>query len=212
FEPSIEPNDILNIDVTGPDARTLIPYIRSNNRENIAVSSNAGLQGYLVSKDGTIKYPGLGKVAVGGKTRSQVEAQLSEMLLQYLKGVVVDVRIMNFKVTVMGEVARPGVFPVQNERITLPEALALAGDLTPDGKRGNITVIRNENGRRNVSKIDITRSDFFNGPYYFLKQNDVVYVEPTLKGVKKSGFVPDMTSALSLTGALISLVVIAISL
>jgi len=122
--------------------------------------------------------------------------------------VVVDVRILNFKITVLGEVNNPGVFEIQDERVTLPQAIGLAGDLNKDGKRENITVIREENGVQKVSRIDLTKTDLFSSPFYYLKQNDVVYVEPSLKGVKKAGFIPDVPALLSLFTVVLSTVII----
>ena len=146
--------------------------------------------------------------AVAGKTRGQVKAQLKAELSEYIKDVVVDVRIMNFKITVIGEVNIPGVYTIADERVTLPQALGLAGDLSQDGKRENIMVIREVDGKQQVARVDLTKTDFFSSPYYFLKQNDVVYVEPSLKGVKKSGFIPDIPAMLSLFTIVLSSIIL----
>ncbi len=158
--------------------------------------------------DGDIRFPVLGTLSVMGKTRGIVEEELKAKLSEYITDVVVDVRIINFKITVIGEVRNPGVFRIQDERVTLPEAIALAGDLTIDGKRTEVTVIREENGVRKVARIDYTSSDLFTSPYYFLKQNDIVYVEPSLKGVRKSGFIPDVPALLSLVTVVLSTVIL----
>ncbi len=209
FEPIIEPNDILYITVSSIDADVTKPFKRNIGGEGASSGSNSlELQGYLVDSKGEIRFPVLGSIVVMGKTRGTLEQELKASLSEYITDVVVDVRIINFKVTVIGEVSNPGVFRIENERITLPEAIALAGDLTVDGKRKEITVIREENGVRKVAKIDFTNTALFSSPFYFLKQNDIVYVEPSLKGVKKSGFIPDVPALLSLFTIVLSTVII----
>ncbi len=206
FEPIIESNDILYITVSSIDEEVTKPFKRATRSEG--ASGSEKLQGYLVDSEGNIRFPVLGSLSVVGKTRGTVEQELKAKLSEYIKDVVVDVRIINFKVTVVGEVASPGVFRIEDERVTLPEAIALAGDLTVDGKRKEITVIREENGVRKVAKIDFTDTALFSSPFYFLKQNDIVYVEPSLKGVKKSGFIPDIPAFLSLFTIVLSTVII----
>jgi len=208
FEPIIESNDILYIAISSMNEEVLEPFKRKTGLEGNVTNSNAGLQGYLVNVEGDIRFPVVGTVNVAGKTRGQVEAQLRAELLEFITDVVVDVRIMNFKVTVIGEVNNPGVYTIPDERVTLPQALGLAGDLSEDGKREDILVIREVNGKQQVSRIDITKTGFFSSPYYFLKQNDVVYVEPSLKGVKKSGFVPNIPALLSLFTVVLSSVIL----
>jgi len=208
FEPIIEANDILHISISSIDNDVVKPFQRITGVENNVNSSNPGLQGYLVNSDGMIRFPVLGDVKVIGKTRAQIEKDLKARLSEYVTDVVVDVRIMNFKVTVLGEVNNPGVYSVKDERVTLPEAIGLAGDFTKDGNRNEIVVIREEDGKRKVEKIDFTQTNFFNSPFYFLKQNDVVYIEPSLKGVKKSGFLPDIPALLSLVTVVLSTVIL----
>lgn len=209
FEPVIETNDILHIMISSIDDEVVKPFRRSIQNENNNFSnSNPGLQGYLVNTKGNIKFPILGTFSVAGKTRGQVEEDLKARLSEYITDVVVDVRIMNFKVTVLGEVNNPGVFTISDERVTLPEAIGLAGDFSEDGMRENVTIIREENGIRRVAKIDFTKTDLFSSPFYFLKQNDIVYVEPSNKGIKKSGFIPDIPALLSLFTIILSTVII----
>ena len=209
FEPVIESNDILHITISSIDEEVIRPFQRNlgdngNNQNNL----NQGLKGYLVDSNGEIQFPVLGSINVAGKTRNQVKDQLGMMISEYVREVVVDVRIMNFKVTVLGEVNNPGVYTIEDERVTLPEALGLAGDLSEDGRRENITIIREENGKRHVKKLDITQSEFFSSPFFYLKQNDIIYVEPSNKGVKKSGFIPDIPALLSLFTVVLSVVVL----
>lgn len=208
FEPIIENNDVLHISVSSLDNEVIQPFKRNGQEGGMQNNQNLLLQGYLVNAEGNIQFPVLGAVQVTGKTRNQVEQFLTKELKNFITDVVVDVRIMNFKVTVIGDVNSPGVFRIQDERITLVEAIALAGDLTRDGKRKDITIIREEDGKQKVAKIDITDTQFINSPFYFLKQNDVVYIEPSLRGVKKSGFVPDIPALLSLFTVVLSTVII----
>jgi len=206
FEPRIEPNDILYISVSALDEEVLKPYQKVTGLQT--ETRDEQLQGYLVSPNGSIQYPGLGTVEVVGKTRVEIIAVLTNKLSDFVKDVVVDVRIINFKVTILGEVAMPGVYTIKDERVTIPQAIGLAGDFTADGKRETVTIIREENGVQKVTKVDFTKTDFFSSPYYFLKQNDIVYVEPSLKGVKKSGFIPDIPAVLSVVTIVLSAVIL----
>lgn len=208
FEPIIEPNDILYVTVSSKDEEVVKPFKRTIGSEGVSTNSNIQLQGYLVDAEGNIRFPVLGTILVMGKTRGVVEKELKTKLSEYITDVVVDVRIINFKVTVIGEVRSPGVFRIQDERVTLPEAIALAGDFTEDGNRKEVTVIREEDGVRKVSKIDYTTAELFSTPYLFLKQNDIVYVEPSLKGVRKSGFIPDVPALLSFVTIVLSTVIL----
>lgn len=206
FEPVIESNDVLHISVSALDEVAIAPFQRSAGGQQL--NQNILLQGYLVNAEGQIQFPTLGAVDVQGKTRRDVEIHLKDQLSQYIKDVVIDVRIMNYKVTVLGEVRIPGVHRIVDERVTLLEAIALAGDLTEDGRRGHVMIIREEAGEQTVANVDIRGTDFINSPYYFLKQNDVVYVEPSLKGVKESGFIPDIPAMLSLVTVILSTVIL----
>lgn len=208
FEPLIEQNDILYISISSIDETVVKPFNRNTGLEGNINQSNPGLQGYLVNTEGNINFPVLGTLTVAGKNRTEVEDMLKTLLLEYIKDVVVDVRIMNFKVTVLGEVNNPGVYTIRNERVTIPEALGLAGDLTEDGSRVDVTIIREEAGKRVVSRVDITQTDFYTSKFFFLKQNDVVYVQPSLKGVKKSGFIPSIPALLSFVTVVLSTVIL----
>lgn len=206
FEPKIEPNDILYISVSALEEKVIKPFQKVTGLQT--ETRDEQLQGYLVSPNGSIQYPGLGPVAVVGKTRVEVISLLTDKLSVFVKDVVVDVRIINFKITVLGEVATPGVYTIKDERVTIPQAIGLAGDFTADGKRETVTIIRAENGVQKVTKVDFTKTDFFSSPYYFLKQNDIIYVEPSLRGVKKSGFIPDVPAVLSVATIILTAVIL----
>ena len=136
--------------------------------------------GYLVDKDGNINFPQLGELKVKGLTRFELADKISRELKSggLVNDAVVTVQFLNFKVSVMGEVVRPGTFEVNSDRITLLDALSLAGDLTIYGRRDNVRIIREENGERIVAFVDLRSVELMNSPYYYLKQNDIVYVEP----------------------------------
>ncbi len=208
FNPVIEANDILHITVSSFNEEVVKPFRRNSGLQNNLGNNNIGLQGYLVNSEGKIPFPVLGDITVAGKTRMEVEQVLKQKLATYVTDAVVDVRIVNYRITVLGEVINPGVFTIRNERVTLPEAIGMAGDFTIDGNRNNITVVREENGKRIVSRIDFTKADFFTSDFYYLKQNDVVYVAPTNKGVKKTGFIPDVPALLSLFTVVLSSVIL----
>jgi polysaccharide biosynthesis/export protein len=182
FEPTLQTDDLLLITVSAPDPEAAAPF----NLEVITAPSALGqsnqagrqMQLYLVDSDGVISFPVLGELKVHGLNKKSFQKLLVDKLKKYIKDPIVNIRIVNFKVTVQGEVQKPGSFNIASERITLPEALSMAGDLTIYGKRDNIIVIREVDGKKMFQKIDITKSDFINSPYYYLAQNDLIYVEP----------------------------------
>jgi polysaccharide export outer membrane protein len=134
--------------------------------------------GYRINQQGEANLPYIGRVKLIGFTTDEVAAKLTPLLEQYLKQPIVSVRILNFKISVMGDVLRPDVFNVQNERITIIEALGLAGDLNVTAKRRNVLLIREYDGKREYLPIDLTSRKLFTSPYYYLQNNDVIYVEP----------------------------------
>lgn len=182
---TFKPDDFISVVVTAEDPETAIPF---NFPEQLAGNSSGGGQGYqnerpartgyLVDDEGYVELPVLGNIKVGGKTRKEVKKELTEKYDKYLNGPVVIVKIQNFKVTVLGDVQNPGTFTIPNERVTILEAIGIAGDLQMTGERENILVIRDRDGVKTEYRIDLTNKDFLNSPVYYLEQNDVVYVEP----------------------------------
>jgi polysaccharide export outer membrane protein len=134
--------------------------------------------GYLVNKQGQIEMPLLGKVAMDGLTTDQAADTIKKLLDPYFKDLIVDVRFANFKITILGEVLRPATYTVPNERITLFDALGLAGDLTVYGKRENVLLVRDSAGHKQAMRLNLTSKGIMESPYFYLKQNDVIYVEP----------------------------------
>jgi polysaccharide biosynthesis/export protein len=212
FETTIQPDDLLMIIVTSTDIEAAVPF----NLESVlmpelsrqAYMGQRQMQMYLVDKSGNIEFPVLGTLNVGGQPKDIVLNSLKEKLKKYIKDPIVNMRIMNFKVSVQGEVNRPGVVTSATERLTLPEALSLAGDLTIYGKRNNIIIVRENKGVREIKKIDITKSDFINSPYYYLMQNDLIYVEPNGAKASASTFNQNIPVWVSLSSVLISLVLL----
>ncbi len=164
--------------------------------------------GYLVDNTGAIELPVLGKVAVAGQTANQVKDRLRESLREYLKEPTVTIRNLNFRISVMGEVMRPSLFTIPNEQITLLEALSLSGDITIYGRRENVLIIREEDGKRTFARVDLTRRDLFSSPYYYLHPNDVVYVEPgkarAATADRTNQLLPIALSALSFVAIIVS--------
>lgn len=176
LETKIAISDILQINISTPnDVTTAI--LNSNTALN---SGGGGISGYLVDQSGIIKLPLIGAVKAQGLTKIQLADTITRILLtsQIAKNPIVNVRILNFKITVLGEVSRPGVISVANERITLPEALASAGDLTTYGKRNNVLLIRELDGQRIVKRFSLNNSEIFEKDIYNLQNQDIIYIEP----------------------------------
>jgi len=180
----IIPNDILSIAVSSLNAEASqlfnAPNLPATPQYTQNTATTTASTGYLVSAEGLIQFPILGNIKAAGFTKEQLRDQITKMLLdkKLLVDPIVVVRYLNFRVSVMGEVAKPSVVTVPSERISLLEALALAGDLTIFARRDNVLLIRDENGKRIVKRIDLNSRSLFTSPYYFLKSNDIIYVEP----------------------------------
>jgi len=206
YIPTIRSGDIISVQVTSlnPEASNFFnPYssIASIDRNTGGTATVSQSPGYLVATDGKIELPLIGKLTVAGLTTAQAGDRIREELKAFLKEPTVNVRNMNFRISVLGEVVRPSLFTIQNEQITLPEALSLAGDVTIYGRRDNIMLIREIDGKRTFNRLDLTRRDVFNSPFYYLHPNDIVYVEPGKARVASTDrayqVVPIVLSALS---------------
>jgi polysaccharide export outer membrane protein len=178
----IQPDDLLSIRIKALDPLASEPFnidpIGSQMANIQANPSMRPLIGYLVSRDGTIDFPILGALKVAGLTTDEVRALVLEKLKPFLKDPVVMVRYLNFRITVLGEVNSPGTFFVANERVTVLDMLGQAGDITPYGNRTNILVVREQNSERRTARLNLQDRDIFKSPFFYLQQNDVVYVEP----------------------------------
>ncbi|POY34897.1 sugar transporter [Solitalea longa] len=205
---TIQAGDILAVMVSSlsPEASAMFnPFpVQTVTTSQQTTQSTAGApaMGYLVDEEGYISLPLAGKIKVDGLSTKAAGDLLTQKLNKFLVDPTVNVRILNYKISVMGEVNRPSVYTIPNEKITLPEALSLAGDLTIYGKRNNVLVIRENNGQREFGRVDLTQRDLFNSPYYYLRSNDIVYIEPTSGRITSSDravqLAPVIISSLSL--------------
>lgn len=213
FQTKIQPDDVLMIVVSSENPEVAAPY----NLKSVALQANSEeaiqtqrTQTYIVDTEGNIEFPVLGKVKIGGLSKEDAVVHIKALLKDHVKDAVVNMRILNFKISVLGEVKNPGTFNVSSERITILEALGKAGDLTIYGKRKNVLLIREENGTTSTIRIDLTKSDFINSPYYYLSQNDVLYIEPNKTKINSSAVGPNIAlgiSALSLVVTIIALTI-----
>lgn len=182
YEIKIRPDDILGITVSARNPELALPFNLPATSYTLEAKSSGltGQLGYQVDNEGYIAFPQLGKIKVLGMSRSELANEITRRLQEknYLQDPVVTVTFQNFKVSVMGEVKTPKVIDVKSDRITVLEALAEAGDLGIQAKRDRVAVIREVNGQRTVHYLDLRSSEIFKSPYYYLQQNDVVYVEP----------------------------------
>lgn len=205
-------DDILSINVSALDPETVKPFnlpVVSNNTLDV-MSPNGAIQNqsYLVDYNGNIDFPVLGKLKVAGMTRTELTDFLTNEIKVYAKDPIVNIRLANFTVTIIGEVSQPGTFTIQDERITLLEALGMAGDLTIFGNRNNVLLIRETEGKKRFAKIDLTSIKTVNSPIYYLQQNDVIYVEPNRAKIRSSTFNQNNTVLLSAIGTLTTIVAI----
>jgi polysaccharide export outer membrane protein len=182
-EPIIQSDDILAISINTIDAQSSEIVNQAGTMVNSSTNSSTGssrqpLNGYLVDKNGEVELSLIGNVKVAGLTTFQARELIRKEASKNLKSPNVTVRFANFKISVLGEVNRPSAYTVPNEKVSVLDALSLAGDLTIYGKRENILVIRDNNGTKEFGRLDLNSTDTFTNPFYYLKQNDVVYVEP----------------------------------
>lgn len=206
---NIQPGDILDIRITALNPESVLIF---NRQASLGIQQqqfeNRVLDGYIVGEDGTINMPLLGSINTKNKSPQTFSNDIQEALSSFIKNPSVNIRILNFRVSVLGEVKQPGTFTVFEERFTIPQALGLAGDLTINGNRNNVLIIRNENGKKTNYKIDLTKSEFMNSPVYFLKQNDIVYVPPNMARVKSSGLVGNTSTLVSILSLAVSLFIL----
>jgi polysaccharide export outer membrane protein len=180
--PVLRIDDLLTITVMSMDAEATKPfnlstYGANQNSLNSSANSNTGPKGYLIDENGEIAFPVIGKLKLAGLNRTQAGDLIKEKLKDYLKDPIVHIEIQNFNITILGDVNKPGNYTVNHERITLIEAIGMAGDLNISGLRKNVLVIRDNNGMKTETRVDLTNKELFNSPVFYLQQNDIVYVE-----------------------------------
>ena len=215
YDARIMPKDLLTIVVSCTNPELAVPF-------NLTVASNAGmavssssyvtaqptLQTYLVDNDGDINFPVLGELKLGGLTKKEAEQLIIDRLKPYIKETpIVTVRMVNYKISVIGEVARPGTFTISNEKVNLLEALAMAGDMTVYGLRDNVKLIREDaNGKQQIITLDLNKAETILSPYYWLQQNDIVYVTPNKAKARNSDVGNSTSLWFSATSILVSIV------
>jgi polysaccharide export outer membrane protein len=218
YEMIIHRDDLLAIMVNSKDPDLAIPFNMPLTTYQLGTSGGSyGVQrvlGYLVDAEGNIDFPILGKIKVEGQTRLQLTNLIKNRLIkeELIKDPIVTIQFMNFKVSVIGEVARPGSFTISGDRVTLLEALSMAGDLTIYGKRDRVAVIRERDGKRTTLFHDLRSADIFDSPCYYLQQNDIVYVEPNKarsgqSEINQNNSVGVWLSAVSILTSVVSLIV-----
>lgn len=197
---NVQINDILYIKVSAIIQESADPFnISINNSGNVNIDTYK-IQGYLVSQEGNIIFPLLGNINVVGKSTEEVQTLLAKMLTDfgYIKDPTVSVRIINSKVTVLGEVRAPGTYAFDEQNISLNQAIGYAGDLTINGVRKDVLLIREVNGVRTYIHLDLTSSNWFKSPYYYVKQNDVIIVNPNGPKIMSSGYLNSIGTTLGI--------------
>lgn len=206
---SIKPGDLLTIRVSAAEQEAAQPF---NLVKSVASLDRVGgqveLETYMVSQKGTIEFPVVGILEVAGLTNYELADKIKAEIREYVTDAIVNVRILNFQITVLGEVNNAGTFKIEDDHISLSNALGLAGDLTIWGKRDNILVMREENGKKVEAYLDLTDSKVVTSPYYYLRQNDVVYVEPKASRRQASSGLGVAANYLSFLSVIISLVIV----
>ena len=211
YDARIQPKDILTISVhtTNPDASLPFNLTVANKQQSqtTSLTSQATLLPYLVDNEGIIDFPVVGDLKVGGLTKNEAEDTIKKSLRPYLtEEPIVTVRMDNYKITVLGEVARPNTFTIANEKVNLFEALAMAGDMTVYGIRDNVKLIReNEKGQQEIVSLNLNDASITRSPYYYLQQNDILYVTPNKAKAKDADIGRSTSIWVSATSILISL-------
>lgn len=206
-----QPDDILVINVSSPDVKGAMPFNMPNVSANSTTGVVNGLQqqiNYLIRKDGSIEFPVLGKVQLAGLTMIEAVEYLRNEIKAYIKEPIVNIQWVNFKFTVLGDVLKPGTYIVKNERTTILEALGMAGDLTITGVRKEILLIREINNERITYRFDLTSKDIFESDVYYIKQNDVIIVQPNKAQVNASVYNRNVPLYISVASVLISLIAV----
>ncbi|MFD2966731.1 polysaccharide biosynthesis/export family protein [Sphingobacterium bambusae] len=213
-EPVIQADDILSITIQTIDPTTSAVANQSVALQAVGAStaSNVGNQvisGFLVDKDGFINMALIGKVEVKGLTTYQARERITTLAAQYYKNPAVQVRFANYKITVLGEVMRPATYTVPNEKVSVLDALGLAGDLTIYGRRENVLLVREQNGVKELVRLNLNDSQIFQSPYFYLKQNDVLYIEPGK--AKAAANNAARTQTFAIIGSIVSVLIIALT-
>ncbi len=212
YDARIQPKDLLSITINATDPQAAAPFnltvqtAINTAQTNVSTTTQPSLQQYLVSNEGEIDFPVIGTVKVGGLTKKEAENLIREKLKPYLKeNPIVTVRMSNYKISVIGEVNRPGTFTISNEKVNIFEALAMAGDMTVYGMRTNVKLVReNNDGKREIFALNLNDENIIHSVYYQLQQNDIVYVTPNKTKAKNASISTSTTIWLTVIGTLVS--------
>jgi polysaccharide export outer membrane protein len=212
IEPVIQPNDLLEITVISLNPESNILFnsgvLQTIGSPGSTSASGRVNEGYLVAANGTINFPVLGSVKLAGLNKEEATGKMTTEIKNHVKNPIVNIRFLNFRITVLGEVNRPSTFVVPSERINLIEALGQAGDMTAFGKRENVLILREKDGMRSINRVNIASKDALNSPYFYLQQNDVVYVEPAKIKRLQTGSSSFYIPLVSLAVTIVSLIVV----
>lgn len=205
YSATIQPDDLLAITVFGRNQEATRIF---NQESNLMMGEG---KTYLVDEEGNIEFPVFGKIKLAGLTRNEAIQYMKGMLSKEIIDPGVSITITNYRITVLGEVGSPGTYPLQNEKVTILEAIGMAGDLTINGLRENVLVVREENGKRNFYRVNLLTEEVFSSPVYYLAQNDVVYVEPNQNKIntsRNSTIFRDISFAMSISSFLLTIILL----
>lgn len=214
-----KPNDMLSIVVSASNVESAIPFnlmsvarplagLHTASASNLIGAGTSMEVPYMISDEGEIEFPVLGTMKISGMSVKELQDHLVGELKEYINDPIVNVRLLNFTVTILGEVIRPGTYPVNGDRLSLPEALGMAGDLSIFGRRDNILIVREVDGKKTYKYLDIRDPEILNSDYYYLQQHDIVYVEPNRAMRRSSIFDRNLSTYISFASLLLSLYVI----
>lgn len=210
YEGRIVSGDNLGITVSAQDPKAVanfnLPFVSFSSPGSDQIYAAQTLQPYTVDKEGNINFPVVGKIKAEGLTRTELVNVITNELKPYVQNPIVNLQFMNSTVTVLGEVNKPGQYPLANERTTLIDALGLAGDMTPYGKRENVLISREVNGKIEFARLNLNNGSIFTSPYFYVLQNDVIYVEPNSVKSVSSQNIPLYLSSVSTLATLVTLV------
>lgn len=222
IDPTLKEGDVLAIAISAIDPAAVAPFnlplvsfvqngVVANATGTKDVTASQAMQTYTINAQGEINFPVIGRLKIAGMKKGEAIALLEEKISSYVDDPIVNMNISNYKVTVLGEVNRPGSFPVTSDRVSLLDALGYAGDMTIYGNRKNVKIIRDTRGIKDVIVFDLTNSDLLANPNFYLQQNDVVYVEPNSKRKKNSQYSQTEQFGLSVVTATASICSIILS-
>ena len=216
YESPISADDMLAITVSALDPNAVaifnLPTQNFLGPGEVTMYTTPSLQTYLVDTEGYINYPVLGRIKVGGMTRSELTTYLRQEIGKYVEDPMVNIQCINFKISILGEVTKPGTYSVTSERITLLDAIGLANDITIYGNHSNVLLIREDNGVRSFHRFDLTQPDIFTSPYYYLQRNDIIYVEPNKARQGYANYSQDKQYTVSIVSAVTSAASVIVSL